>query len=464
MKTNKILLIRPRIQIVDYGNVVPPLNLGYLASSLIQSGFDVKIIDQIAWNYDIRDLLRIIWEEEPATVGYSLFTPEVASVFHDLQKIKNVYPDIMTVLGGPHPSALPIETMQECADVDVVVAGEGEQTLVELMGVMRNGKSFSEIKGICYRSGKDIVRTAARPLIEDIDTLPFPAYDLLDMDKYIYWQKGFSGQRYMNIISSRSCPNKCTFCSNAVFGRRVRYRSPENVMAEIKLLYEKYDVRALSFLDDTFTINKARAFEICERIIESGLKINWGCMSAVNTVTPELLKMMRAAGCQKISYGVESGNPEQLKSIKKNITLNQAREAFRITHEAGIDTLAFFILGLPGETEKTLTTTRQFAMALDPDYISVAVLCPLPGSDIYTHNKDSLPRDWAHYQLTPFNELPAVSITALSVERLQKELKNFYRSFYLRPSYIVRILRRVRSWQELFFYIKKAYYTGKYWI
>jgi radical SAM superfamily enzyme YgiQ (UPF0313 family) len=460
-----VLLIRPRLEIVDYGSVSPPLSLGYLAAALIKNNISVVIIDQVAHKYTQKDLLQKITELSPKIIGFGAYTPEILSVYDDVNAIKNKFPDIKIILGGPHPSALPQLTMQENKNIDFIVAGEGEITIVELAkAIINKQNSYDAINGIYYRNGNEIIHTSPRELIKNIDEISFPEYDLLDMNMYTYFQKEFSGLRSMNMFTSRGCPFLCTYCSHAVFSRLVRYRSIDNIMDEISILYNKYEVRSISFVDDCFTLKKSRVIEICDQIIKNNFKIKWSCLSNITTIDEPLLNKMKEAGCYKISFGVESGNQQLLDNVRKNQNLNQSKNIIKLTKKTGIQTLAFFMIGLPGETKATVKQSKKLAKNINPDFISISILCPLPGSDIYAEHNDILPKNWANYQLTAFDKLPAATVSNLSVVELQKELKRFYRNFYLSPQYILSSLRKVKNPKDIFFYIKKALKVGKYWI
>jgi anaerobic magnesium-protoporphyrin IX monomethyl ester cyclase len=462
---NDVLLIRPRLEILDYGSVSPPLNLGYLAASLKKNNISVAIIDPIAHKFSQEDLLLKIKQLSPKIIGFSAFTPEVLAVYEDVNAIKNNFPDIKIVLGGPHPSALPELTLQENTNIDFIVVGEGEITLVELAkAIINNQNNFDGIPGIYYKNGNEIFHTLPRAVIKNIDEIDFPAYDLLDMDMYTYFQKEFSGLRAMNMFTSRGCPFLCTYCSHAVFGRAVRFRSIDNIMNEISILYNKYEIRTISFVDDCFTLKKNRVIEICDQLIKSNFKIKWSCFSNISTIDEPLLEKMKEAGCYKISFGVESGNQALLDVVRKNQNLSQIKEIIKMTKKSGIQTLAFFMIGLPGETKETIKQSKKFAKKINPDFISVSILCPLPGSDIFQEHRGDLSNNWSNYQLMPFEKLPTATVSSLSVEVLQHELKRFYRYFFLSPKYIFSCLKKVRSFGDLAFYFKKGFKVGKYWI
>ncbi|PIO03989.1 hypothetical protein COT48_02735 [Candidatus Woesearchaeota archaeon CG08_land_8_20_14_0_20_47_9] len=460
----KVFLTRPRLFSDDVkGNVMPPLSLAYIATSLLKRGHEVRIIDQAAAGISQDELKLLLGREKPGVVGISSMTSEIFSAYSDAGLVKDMLPNCTVVLGGVHASALPEQSLRECRFVDAVIAGEGEQVFSELVDDIQEGRPISDVPGVYYRTKAGVGANKRPDLIRDIDSIGFPAYNLLDIKKYRYSQKGWTSLRFTTMMTSRGCPYACTFCAHSVFGRRVRFHSVEYVVDCIEFLYRRLGIRGIGFMDDTFAINPKRVIRICRAIKMRGLKIIWYCICNVNTITFPLLKEMRSAGCVKISYGLESGDPEMLAKVKKVITLKQAERVVEMTKKAGIETLAFFMIGFPGETRASLARTKEFAKAVKPDFVSIAILCPFPGSDMYEEHKKKLPKDWKRYQMTTVEELPIAQLGELSVEELQQELKGFYREFYLRPSYIASRIAKIRSIEDLRFYVNKAAVVSKLW-
>jgi anaerobic magnesium-protoporphyrin IX monomethyl ester cyclase len=462
MTAHTVCLIRPREEIFDYGNEIPPLNLAYLAGALKAAEIKVEILDQPTIRMTPRQLSDHLISAQPSMVGMSLFTPEFESAKKDLKLIRKTLPDALIVVGGPHASALPEQTLKELPEVDVIVIGEGEQTIVELA----QKDDFRVVSGIAYLAEGNFVKTLQRPLLENLDELPRPAYDLLPMDKYVYAQRGWEGRRFTTMFSSRGCPFQCTFCAHAVFGRKMRLRSIKNVVDEIEHLVREWGVTAIAFTDDLFTLNEKRMFEFYHEIAERELldKFIWSCNARVDNITTEMTDVMSLAGCRKVSLGVESGSPEVLKRIKKNITVEQVRKAFKLFHDAGIETLGFFMIGLPGETVEDYKMSVRLAKDINPDFISVTALTPLPGSEVYDTNKHLLPNEWTKYRFTAFNEAPITALGDIPAEKLPAYLKKFYKSFYWRPKYVWSRLKKAKKPSDILFYAKKALKVSKYWL
>jgi radical SAM superfamily enzyme YgiQ (UPF0313 family) len=405
----------------------------------------------------------VITEYKPDAVGITSMTYELHSAFEDCSSIKAVFPNMPIVLGGSHISGLPNKTMEAAPSLDFGVFGEGESTATELFSAIRSGSDISSVKGIAFRSGDKITVNETRELIQNLDSLPFPDYDKLDLTRYRYLQKGWRKRGFMSMVTSRGCPFKCTFCAHAVFGRQVRMHSAEYIVNHMQFLNKKYHISGFGIMDDTFTINKNRVMEVCEQIKSREMDIIWFCFSSVKTIDSEMLTAMKQAGCVKISYGVESGDPVIQKNLEKNLNLDTVKEVFTLTKKAGIESLAFFMLGSKGETRETITRSKAFARTLDADFINVAVLCPLPGSDIYDEYKDTLPQDWSRFQITPYKKLPVLQLGDLSTKDLHDEMLAFNRSFYLRPSYLLSRARKIRSLDDALFYTGKALSVVREW-
>lgn len=459
----RVLFLKPRIALTEKGNMFPPLNLLYLATILKKKGIEVKILDQQAKRIKQEQMMNIIRNFKPEVVCVGSMTPEIFSAYNDIDVIKKNFPEIRIILGGTHISSVTERTMEENPNVDIGVIGEGENVIYPLIKAIEEKKSLKGIKGVAYRNKKEIMINPRTELVKDLNKLPFPDYSLVDINDYAYRQRGWDNRRFMSMITSRGCPFQCTFCSHGVFGRTLRMHDAEYIVKHIELLYNEYGIRGIGFVDDTFTINKQRVLEFCDLMIKKKLDVIWYCFANVKTVDKEMLTAMKRAGCVKISYGVESGDEEIQKKIKKYLDLNQVKEVFDMTNRIGIETLAFFMIGHPGETKETIRKSKEFAKKLKPDFVNVSILCPLPGSDIYDQFKETLPKDWSRYQMTPFVKQPVLQLGELSLNELQKELKKFYRDFYFRPSYILSRILKVRKFEDLLFYIRKVLAVSKDW-
>ncbi|MBM3255171.1 MAG: radical SAM protein [Candidatus Omnitrophica bacterium] len=431
-------------------DVFQPLGLGYIAAVLENSGYEVKIIDAKVEGLSAKEISGRVAQYNPAIIGLGVSTPDFPVACSLARQIKSSG-EYTIMIGGAHISALPEETMQEaCFDYGIV--GEGERTVVELADAILKGdrENIRQIKGLVFRDGSKIVRTPPREYIDDLDTLPFPARHLLPaLNKYTGFY--YKSSLLATIITSRGCPYQCTFCDRAVFGNRVRMRSINNILDEIEMLVKDYGVRSINIPDDLFTITAERIEEFCRQLLSRKLKISWSCFSRVDTVTPQMLKTMKEAGCWMICYGIESGSQRILNAIKKNVTLEDTEKAIKWTHEAGILVLGVFILGVPGENEETLRNTLSFAKKLPLYRVIFNTLQPLPGSEIYkialqsgTLRKDI---DYRYYHFYCFPEKLSFIAEGLTADILKRYRRKAYRDFYLSPAYIFKRIFQYREFK-----------------
>jgi len=375
--------------------ILPPLGLAYIAAVLRRAGIDVQILDMNALNLSLGDLLNNIRRFSPSIVGFTAVTPAINLVKNFANAIKEESKGTMIVIGGPHASALPDETLND-SNIDVVVRGEGETTMLEL-AERRNPKS---ILGISHNLEKLRQHNPNRPPIRNLDEFPFPARDLLPNERY--WTPGIKRKPFTTILTSRGCPNHCNFCQHSVFGYIWRPRSPQNVLSEIDYLVENYKVKEIDIIDDGFTLDVNRAMKICALLIQRRYNLIWRCSNGirVDRITKELLNMMWEAGCRSIAFGVETGDEMILRRIHKGVTLEQVKKAFAQCKQIGIETTAFFIIGNVGDNERSISKTIKFAKALDADYYHFGVLVPLPGTEAYEYIKQHghfLTLDWEKY-------------------------------------------------------------------
>ena len=362
----------------------PPLGLGYLAATLRSAGYDVDILDCTFMDrhYALNEALHASAD----VVGiYSMVTMREDSLkFARCLRNKCGF----LIAGGPLPSCDPVSFME---DFDVVVMGEGEHAMLEVLSAYEGNHDPESIPGIVYRKGNngwvrnrqgEIVFTSPRKLETDLDMIAFPARDLLPNDKYIaYWKRRF-GCATTTVITTRGCPFSCEFCSNAVFSVSYRERSPENVVDEVEqALSLGYD--RIHFTDDVFTLNREHVIGICEEIKMRGLHFKWECLGRVDSIDLDILNKMREAGCDRVFFGIESANDSILKLMKKKFTVDNARQAVEAAHSAGLKTGAFFILCYPGETDDTVLSTLRFATSMPLYYISFTIPYPLPATALY---------------------------------------------------------------------------------
>jgi len=374
----------------------PPLGLGYVAASLRNAGYEVDILDCTFMKKE--EALKKAKCAGADVVGiYSMVTMQNDSILF-ARHLRDCC-DLL-IAGGPLPSCDPLSFMN---DFDVVVKGEGEQAMLELLRTYDSGCDPQSVKGIVYRKWNygrvkekwqgEIVFTDPRILESDLDKIAFPARDLFPNDRYIdYWKKK-SGNAATTVFTTRGCPFSCEFCSNAVFGISYRERSPENVVDEVEqALSFGYD--RIHFADDVFTLNRERVLRICDEIRRRGLHFKWECLGRVDSIDEEISIAMKDAGCDRIYFGIESGNDSVLKLMKKKITPDKARKAVYAAHEADLQTGAFFILCYPGDTDDTVLETLRFAVSLPLDYLSFTMPYPLPGTALYERVKGRISKEW----------------------------------------------------------------------
>jgi len=363
----------------------PPLGLGYLASYLRKHGFSVDLVDCTFMKED--EALEKVRRSKPRIIGiYSMFSMNNKA----LDFAKSLRKDCrLLVAGGPLPTSNPESFLK---DFDVVVIGEGEETLLELVQCLSQSSDFSKVKGLAFSISGAAKFTGNRDFIADLDSLPFPSRDLFDNQAYISFYQMSEGYSITSLMSSRGCPFQCDFCSRPVFGNLFRSRSAKNIVDEIEEILS-LGYRRVWFADDCFTLKRERLIAICDEIVKRKLKVEWECLSRVDTINREIADWMKKAGCVRLFFGIESGNNEILKLIRKQISIEQAKQAVITSREAGIEVGAFFILGYPGETEDTVLDSVNFASSLPLNYLSFTLPYPIPGTPLFERIKKNLTVD-----------------------------------------------------------------------
>ncbi len=362
------------------GNDYPPLGLAYLASSLENAGYrQVRIFDLNLPGASLRDVA----EFDPDLAGITSMTHVHSTALETAKKIRS-FCSARIVMGGPHPTLFPREVASQ-DPVDFVISGEGEIALVALVQALSGGGDIKAVPGLTFRDGPRVVAAAPAP-IPELDALPFPSRHLLRTGDYPL--RTPEGEPIFTVLSSRGCPYNCAYCYKGLFGHRYRHRSPENIVAELQHLKEAYGARHFYFIDDVFMLQADRVHRICKLILEHGLDIRWQCLARVDGITPEILRIMRDAGCQQIHYGIESGVQGILDGISKGITLEQVRDAIRWSQMAGIRCKGYFMTGLPGDTIETLEQTLQFARSLALDEAMFSITTPFPGTRLWDQARE----------------------------------------------------------------------------
>lgn len=383
-----VTLINPNVNPV-YGTLAyfPPLGLLYIASYLRNDGHTVNFVDADNLGLNHEDILEVVRKNDSTVVGISCMTTQLQQVYDLASFLKRANPNYIIIVGGPHPSAMPVQTLQECSDIDIAVIGEGEITFSELVGRIGSDSEYSDLKGIASRVNGEVVLTTPREFISDIDALPIPAYDLVE--SFLYYPGTSPSKEYpsMYVMGSRGCPFTCSFCSDAIWKRTLRKRDPQKIIDEAELLITKYGIKELYFQDDTFNVDKTWFSSICNEIIKRGLhkKCTFKCPMRANKniVTDELFSLAKKANFWMVFFGVESGSQKVLNEVCKSLTKEEISRAFAIARKWGIQTYASFMVGNYPEDQETVAESIAFAKEIKPDYAGAALLIPYPGTPVY---------------------------------------------------------------------------------
>lgn len=443
--SNRIIFINPPVDTTEYdweyglGSRLPPIGLCSLAASVRKYGFEVAILDAYNLGLSTQATVKKIMEFSPTHVGITASTSYVFFAAKLAKMIREDQHQIVTIIGGSHLSAMPHETMEKFPDFDIGVIGEGEETIVELLNLPPSLLGLDKVRGIIYR-GQDgaLKKTQPRPYLDDLDKLPYPAWDLLQGFPSYYRPSPTNYKRLpiASLVTSRGCPYQCTFCDRTVFGNRYRSFSADYIIGLVKELKYKYGVGEIAFYDDTFTVNGLRLDKICEYFIKNDLKLFWSCLGRVDLVDSKKLKLMKRAGCWLISYGIETASQKILDLYQKKISLLQIKEAIKITKDEGIHTRGFFMIGNPLETEDTIAQLRDLLRRMPLDDIHIGFFTPLPGSELYksADKYGRFSRDWRAMDRYALNFIPK----SLNKDLLLKYKSKLYRSFYLQPTKLLR--------------------------
>jgi len=433
---NVLLISPPTTSAVKsvVGVTGPPLGLAYLAS-MIREEHDVRIVDSLAENFSHEDVEKVIKRYDPDVIGITSTTSMIPDAYVIAEVAKRYNENVKIVMGGPHVTFLPERTFKECPYIDFIVRGEGEITFKELIDALEKNRDPSNILGLSINMGNKVKNNPPRPLIKDIDVIPTPSYDLLPMEKY-----QADGVRFGTVITSRGCPFNCAFCSSSLqFGKRWRGHSDSRVIEELRYLYEKYGIREIEFLDDTFTLNRKRAVRIAKRIREEGLDISWSSSSRVDTFTDELAHAMKKGGCHTIFFGIESGSQKTLDFIGKGITPEQSISAVKKAKKHEIRALGAFVIGFPEETKEDIEKTIKFSKKVGVDFAQFTIATPYPGTRLWKYalaRKLILTFNWRKYTTLD----PVMKLKNFTAQQITKLFHKAYISFYLRPLYLIKDL------------------------
>ena len=471
MEKKKILLIYPPAPVMNREDrcqqpvkellvipPLPPMDLMYMAAIAEKIGLDAKIVD---YSFEVKGKGRkkVRADGSPLTVQHSLFASHLKTFQPDylvlnaasttlendlsiLTLAKEILPNIITIAKGAHFLTSNTDVLYKYKTLDLIIVGEAEETLKEIL----QEKPYPEIKGLCYRDGFVAKYTGKRHFIKNLDRIPFPARHLVDNNLF----KRPDNNKVQAIIKvSRGCPYHCFFClATPVSGAKVRVRNAENIIDEIKECVETYKIKNFLFWSDIFNADRDWTIDLCQKIIESGLKITWSSNTRADTADIEMAELMYKSGCRLVSIGVESGSQYVLDKIGKKITIDQIRDTVKIFKKAKIKLYNYFVIGLPWDDEETIEATIQFAIELDSDFISFYTATPLPGTRFCKYAKEnSLLNEKSSFESAYFE--PVVNTHFLSKEKVFELHKQAIKRFYLRPMFILRSILNIRSFAEI---------------
>jgi radical SAM superfamily enzyme YgiQ (UPF0313 family) len=446
-----------KVALVKYLTKYPPIGLGYLAAVLRQSGETVRIFDFRAGRYDETRFKNELFEFAPDVVGISSLSFHVQPTFEIARMAKETSATCHVVAGGPHASGLP-EHCLSSPWIDTVVIGEGERTFLELMDALRGRRELGGIKGLGYKNDCGIQLNPPREFEEDVDAIPYPAFDLFDLEKY-YDRPDPHGmvprhKRYMPILTSRGCPFRCTYCHRTL-GKGFRPRSPENVVGEMELLYHRHGIREFHIEDDVFNLKIDRAKQILDLMLRKKLRVSIQLPNGVRVdcIDKELAQLFRKAGVFMTAVGVESGSSEVLRAMKKGLQLDKVERGIRLLKDCGILVWGYFMIGFPGETRAQMEATTGLACRLPLHFASFSIVTPFPGTELFDAIKGQI--DKTEYFEGPLNySSPKIQLSEVPVGEMIEIKKKALRQFYT-PQRILRIASRISTRSEIAFYWEK---------
>jgi len=441
--------------------VVPPIGLGYLATALRKSGFEVKILDGIKEKLNTEKLEKKVNEWKPDVIGIQVFSCDAHTVKEYVSKIREIDRNILVIVGGAHVSGVGKEVFDYFNGIHFAIAGEGETAFPMLLKKISAGeKNLDEVPGLLYKKGDKIIANAPK-FEENLDALGFPAWDLMDPRTYPQAPQGavFRNWPIAPILTSRGCPYRCTYCAgHLTTGYNIRFRSIEKVLEEIEMLYSDYGVREIHIIDDNFTFKRERAVKFCNEILERGINISLTFPNGVrlDTLDEELLRLLKKAGCYSITLGIESGSQRILNDMKKSLKLETVEEKVALINKVGIDIMAFFIVGYPTETRETILETIEFAKRLKIKRAHFSTFLPLPN----TEATKMLLRDGVIKEInydTLFYTKAPLAPKSMSSEELKALQRKAFFEFYMRPHIMAGMAKEVRSPTHLKMLMRRAW-------
>jgi len=432
-------------------NTMPPLGLMYLEAWLFAHGdHEVRILDCLAEGWDLARLEVEVRRQIPDLVGLTGHTHDLVDMLAVSRMVKRVSPEIRVWWGGPHVSDFPSQSMRH-PEVDGCIPDEGEQAFAQVLDCLHRGRLPSDVPGVYFRQADGRVQhTGPRPPIEDLDALPFPRREALDLRRYSY----VLGSQAIatSLLTSRGCPYNCSFCNTPGRGGW-RHRSAANVVDEMQRCAD-LGIHEIYLIDDTFNVRPERTLAMCREIRDRNLRVNWNFRARVNLITAETMAAVKAAGCTRVHVGVESGTDEGLRILNKNLDTRMVREKFRILKDSGLTTVCYFMIGCPHErTRGDVLRTIDFAKELDPDYVLFGVLTPYPNTALFDEGvrRGILdPEHWNRFLLDPRPDFrPQVWTEFFTPEELGELCQLAFKRFYLRPRQMLRKLLEIQNFQDL---------------
>jgi len=444
-----------------WGTSWAPLTLALIAAVLRENGFKVSLKDCSNDEVSFEQLEEEIKSFQPKLLVVNTSTPSIDSDLKVADIAKKTGKDIKTVFFGIHPSALPEETFRGSPNVEFIAAGEPEYTVRDLAIAIRDNLPINTVKGLIYRADNKIIYNEKRPFIENLDELPYPAWDLVNINGY---RLPITNRPFLLVLTGRACPYPCTFCAaGAFYGKKPRFRSWQKIVAEMKYVKEKYNIRDFLFWSENAVFDRQQMCNISQGLEREVPGVRWVCNARVDIVDEELLRVMKKAGCWMIGYGIETGTQRVLDLMKKNIKIEDIEKAVALTKKVGIEVTGHVIVGYPGETRDDILSTMKLLKKVDPDYIQVYCSVPFPGSDLYEMAKKSgwiTSTDWSMYEQN-FSVLKTPYLSPQDVMTLREQV---IKSFYLNPRKMLKALFKVRSLQEVIFFLSFAKRYFKSWV
>lgn len=449
-------------------NVLPPLGIGFIAAYLEKNNYPVEIVECLGNNFGIDEVVNIVKEKNPDIICFTATILTINTAIEMTKTLKKKFPKKIFVIGGPQFTCDIKKTMKNGV-FDYGVYGEGELTYLEFVKTIeKNGSNFNFIPGLVYRKNNKIMINKPRSYIRELDNLPTPAWHLYpSLDKYHPVPASYKKLPVGLAISSRGCPYNCIFCDRRVFGTSFRAHSAKYVVDHIEEMINRFGAKEIRFMDDTFTMNKKRVYEICEEISKRKIKILWTCLTRVDRVDENILKTMKKAGCWQIIYGIESGSQRMLDIMKKSITLKQIKDAVHFAKKAKMNIRATFVFGLPGETLDSIKQTVDFAIKLKLDVVTFFTVVLYPGNELFQiANKQGKVLHTNYDEYTSIIDSNITKLHYVPESLTEKELKNAivgaYRRYYFRFYYILREILTIRSFEDIHRYIKAFFSILKY--